>query len=141
MLRSRCLPSIDATTSTPPPNSPMAGRKLTKKKVSSNPPSNPPCVKIIRAGSPKVPRTHLLKIKTHNNPSMKWSKAYPQLYFSRTPHIHHAFHKNSTFASIKKFVLGQSELMDVDKSAPTVLIKRVKLLRPISRPGGKFFKG
>ena len=118
----------DAATSTPPPNSPTAGRKFTKKKASSNPASNPPCVKIIRGGSPRIPQTHLLEIKTHNNPSMKWPKAYPQLYFSQTPHIYHAFHKNGTFTSIKKFTLGQSELMDVDKSAQVGFKQLRKLL-------------
>ena len=59
---------------------------------------------------------------------MKWFKAYPQLYFSQTPHIHHAFHKNGTFASIKKFALGQSEFMDVDKSVQVGFKKLRKLL-------------
>jgi len=62
---------------------------------------------------------------------VNWSKAYPQLYLSQTPHIHHAFHKNGTFKSVKKFVLGQSELADTDKCAQVGFKKLRKLLGDI----------
>ena len=122
-----CLP-YDFTTSTSPPNSSTADRKATKRKGPSNSSSNPPGVKIIRGGSSEVPQTHLLEIKTGINIRVKWPKVYPQLYLSQTPHIHHAFHKNGTFTSVEKFALGQSELMDVDKSAQVGFKKLRKLL-------------
>ena len=117
-----CLP-YDATTSRPPSHRPTGRRNAAKKKT-----SNSLDVKIIRAGSSEVPQTHLLEIKTHNSPSMKWQKTYPQLYLSQTPHVHHAFHRNGTFTQVKKFTLGQSELTEVDKNAQEGFKKLRKLL-------------
>lgn len=122
-----CLP-YDATSSTSSSQSPVIGRTAKKKKSSSGPPPNPRNVKIIRAGSSQVPQTHLLEIKTHQGQRMNWSKAYPQLFLSQTPHIHHAFHKQGTFTSVKKFTLGQSGLADVDKNAQVGFKKLRKLL-------------
>ena len=123
-----CLP-YDTSTSVPRSNNPATGRKVTRKQnTSSGSSSNLPDVKIIRAGSSEVPQTHLLEIKTHGDPHMRWSKAYPQLYLSQTPHIHHAFHKNGTFTLVKKFLLGQNELIDIDKSAQVGFKKLRKLL-------------
>ena len=68
------------------------------------------------------------EIKTHNGPQLKWPKVYPQLYLSQTPHIHHAFHKNSTFTFVQKFTVGQSELANVDKTAQAGFKKLRKLL-------------
>jgi len=62
---------------------------------------------------------------------MDWQKAYPQLYLSQTPHIHHAYHKHGTFTAIKKFMLGQSELASVDKNAQVGFKKLRKLLGDI----------
>jgi hypothetical protein len=111
-----------------PPKRPPTRAKVTKNKPSSSTPSNTSDVKIIRAGSSEVPQTHLLEIKTHGRASMKWSKTYPQLYLSQTPHIHHAFHTNGTFTRVMKFTLGQSELVKVDKSAQEGFKKLRKLL-------------
>jgi hypothetical protein len=122
-----CLP-YDATSSAPPSSSPATGKTVAKKKPSSGSSSNPPDVKIIRAGSSQVPQTHLLELKTHTTAYMHWPKAYPQLYFSQTPHIYHAFHKSGTFTSVKKFTLGQSELVEVDKNAQVGFKKLRKLL-------------
>ena len=122
-----CLP-YDASILAPPSNNPTIGRKVAKKKTSLGPSSNPPDVKIVRAGSSEVPQTHLLEIKTHHSTSLKWPNTYPQLYLSQTPHVYHAFHKGGTFTSIKKFVLGQSELMEVDKNAQVGFKKLRKLL-------------
>ena len=55
-------------------------------------------------------------------------EAYPQIYLSQTPHIYHAFHKNGTFTSVTKFMLGQSELVEVDKSAQVGFKELRKLL-------------
>jgi len=121
-----CLP-YDVSTSTPLPRIPGVGRRVTKNTASGSS-SNPLDVKIVRAGSSKVPQTHLVEIKTHNSRHLNWPKTYPQLYLSHTPHVHHAFHKNGTFASVKKFVLGESELVDVDKNAQAGFKKLRKLL-------------
>jgi len=117
-----CLP-YDASTSTPPSKIPAVGRRVTE-----NTSSNPLDIKIIRAGSSKVPQTHLVEIKTHNSAYLNWPRTYPQLYLSQTPHVHHAFHKGGTFTSVKKFVLGEGELVDVDKSAQVGFKKLRKLL-------------
>ena len=122
-----CLP-YSAASSEPSSDNPATGKAVMKKKLSSGSSTNPPNVKIIRAGSSQVPQTHLLEIKTHSGPRMKWPKAYPQLFLSQTPHIHHAFHRSGTFTSIKKFTLGQSELEDVDKNSQVGFKKLRKLL-------------
>ena len=121
-----CLP-YDGIPSTSPSIGPTTRRAFSKKKPSGSSP-NPPDVNIIRAGSSRVPQTHLLEIKTHQSARMNWPKAYPQLYLSQTPHIHHAFHKNGMFTSVKKFALGQSELAEVDKNAQVEFKKLRKLL-------------
>ena len=112
------MPSV----SRPPPHRPT-GRGNTAKKT-----SNSLDVKIIRAGSPEVLQTHLLEIKTHGSPPMRGQKTYPQLYLSQTPHVYHAFHRNGTFTHVKKFTLGQSELMEVDESTQDEFKKLRKLL-------------
>ena len=124
-----CLP-YDAASTRPSSNRPATGRVATKKKPSGSS-SNPPDVKVIRAGSSRVPQTHLLEIKTHSSSSMNWSKTYPQLFLSQTPHVHHAFHKSGNFTSVKKFTLGQSNLADVDKGAQEGFKKLRKLLGDI----------
>ena len=121
-----CLP-YDGIPSTSPSIGPATRRAFAKKRPSGSS-SNPPDVNIIRAGSSRVPQTHLLEIKTHQSARMNWPKAYPQLYLSQTPHIHHAFHKNGMFTSVKKFALGQSELTEVDKNAQVEFKKLRKLL-------------
>jgi len=121
-----CLP-YDFGTSPPPSKNPAIGGRVTKgTSVGSS--SNPLDIRIIRAGSPNVPQTHLVEIKTHSNTYLNWPKTYPQLYLSQTPHVHHAFHRNGIFTSVEKFVLGQSELMDVDKGAQVGFKKLRKLL-------------
>ena len=122
-----CLP-YDSGTSPPPSKSPAIGSKVTKKGTSVGSSSNPLDVRIIRAGSSNVPQTHLVEIKTHSNPHLKWPKTYPQLYLSQTPHVHHAFHKNGTFTLVKKFSLGQSELEDVHEDAQVGFKKLRKVL-------------
>ena len=122
-----CLP-YDATSSTSPSNNTAPSKTVTKMEPPSGSSSNHLDVNIIRARSSQVPQTHLLEIKTHNRPSMKWKEAYPQIYLSQTPHIYHAFHKNGTFTSVTKFMLGQSELVEVDKSAQVGFKELRKLL-------------
>ena len=126
-----CLP-FDAASSTSPSNNPTVSWRVPKKKKPSGPSTNPSSVKIIRGGSSRVPQTHLLELKTHGSPgSMNWQKAYPQLYLSQTPHIHHAYHKQGTFTSVRKFMLGQTELAEVDKNAQAGFKKLRKLLGDI----------
>src|SRR5579872_25249 len=62
-----------------------------------------PHVAIIRAGS-RVPQSHLIELKTYSKAAGKsWSKSYPQLYLSQTPHIYYGNHKGGKFSEIKKF--------------------------------------
>ena len=124
-----CLP-YDASTSAFPSKNPTMGRKVAKKKTTLGPStsSNPLDINIIRAGSSEVPQTHLVEIKTHSNTYLNWPKTYPQLYLSQTPNVHHAFHKNGTFTSVEKFVLGQSKLVGIDRSAQVGFKKLRKLL-------------
>ena len=122
-----CLP-YDTTTLTSPSNNTTTGRTSKEKEPSSGSSSNPPDVKIIRAGTSQVPQTHLVEIHTHQNQYMNWPNAYIQLYLTQTPHIHHGFHKKGTFTSVEKFMLGQSELMDVDKTEQVGFKKLRKLL-------------
>ena len=86
-------------------------------------------MRILRGGSSDVPQTHLLEIKTHKTmKSTRWSRTYPQLYLSQTPHVYHAYHNNGTFTNINKFTLGQRELVGIDKSAQEGFKKLRKLL-------------
>jgi len=111
---------------------PTNDKEAAKKGFPSGPTSNPLDVKTIRAGSSSVPQTHLLELKTRNvkdsRPYINWSKMYPQLYLSQTPHIHYAYHKDDTFSHVKKFALGQGELMEADKRAQVGFKKLRKLL-------------
>jgi hypothetical protein len=124
-----CLP-YDASSSSPPSNHPATSKVVAKKKSSSGSSSNSLDVKILRAGSHEVPQTHLVEIKTHNGSrrTMRWSKTYPQLYLSQTPHVYHAFHNSGTFTLVEKFTLGQSNLTDIDESAQEGFKKLRKLL-------------
>lgn len=122
-----CLP-YDATPSRLSSGHPVASKGATEKRFSSGSSSNPSDVRILRAGSSEVPQTHLLEIKTHGGAGMNWSKTYPQLYLSITPHVHHAFHKHGTFTHVKKYTLGQSELVDINERAQDGFKKLGKLL-------------
>ena len=125
-----CLP-YDAASSIPPSNNPVVGRRSAKGKPFSGSDLNPPVVRIRRGGSSQVPQTHLIEIHAHNDLNMKWPNAYPQLYLTNTPHMYHAFQKNGVFTSVKKFTLGQSELVDIDKSEQVGFKKLRKLLGDI----------
>ena len=122
-----CLP-YDTTTSKPPSNDATTDRTAMKKEPSSGSSSNPPDIRIIRAGSSQVPQTHLVEIHTRSNQYKNWPNSYIQLYIGQTPHLYYAFHKKGTFTSVEKFMLGQSELMDVDKTEQVGFKKLRKLL-------------
>lgn len=122
-----CLP-YGSTPSTPPSGRPATRKRAMKKKPSLGSSPSPPDVTIIRAGLSNVPQTHLLEIKTHTRPGMKWTRTYPQLYFSQTPHIYHAFCSNGTFTHVKKYTLGQSDLTKVEENAQEGFKKLRKLL-------------
>jgi len=93
--------------------------------------SNPPDIKIVRAGS-QVPQTHILEIKTQSNPGdLKWARTYPQLYLSQTPHIYYAFHTRGVFHTVDKYTTGEGNLIAVDQGAREGFKKLRKLLGAI----------
>jgi len=91
------------------------------KRIPPPPPSAPPInepvhVAIIRAGSP-VPQSHLIELKTYSKSKKQWSRSYPQLFLSQTPHIYYGAHKDGTFSEIKKYTLGEPHLEAIDQNA------------------------
>ena len=125
-----CLP-YDAASSIPPSSNHVFGRRSTRGNPFSGSDLDPPVVKIIRGGSTQVPHTHLIEIHDHGDPNVEWPDAYPRLYLTQIPHTYHAFHKNGVFTSVEKFMLGQSELADIDKSEQVGFKKLRKLLDDI----------
>ena len=126
-----CLP-YDITSSTNPSDGPTVD-KAAREEPSSGSSSDTQDLRIIRVGSSNVPQTHLLEIKTHSikaggGLSAKWPRTYPQLYLSQTPHIHHAYHKHGTFIEVRKFRLGQDELVAIDQRAQVGFKKLRQLL-------------
>jgi hypothetical protein len=64
---------------------------------------------VVRGGSP-VPQSSLLEIKTQCIAGEHWSKHYPQLYLSQTPHIFIATHTQGKFHTVRKWQLGSPDL-------------------------------
>jgi hypothetical protein len=75
-----------------------------------------PRVAVIRAGS-RVPQSHLIELKTYSKAGKEWSRSYPQLFLSQTPHIYYGVHKNGRISEIKKFSLGEPHLRPIDQNA------------------------
>ena len=76
-------------------------------------------LKIFRAGI-QVPQSNLLEMTTRSEISaarFDWGDAYPQLYFSQTPHHHLAVHRTGTFFSIAKRKIGENDLVAVEGKA------------------------
>ena len=84
-----------------------------------------PHVAVIRAGSP-VPQSHLIELKTYSRSGKAWSRSYPQLFLSQTPHIYYGTHKGGNFSEIKKFTLGEPHLEPIDQNAQ-VGFKKLKV--------------
>lgn len=85
-----------------------------------------PRLDIIRAGS-RVPQSHLIELKACSRSRKHWTRSYPQLFLSQTPHIYYGTHKNGNFLEIKKFTLGEPHLEPIDQRAQ-VGFKKLKLV-------------
>jgi hypothetical protein len=103
--------------------------------AASLPPSTPvinkptlrfPHVAVIRAGT-HVPQSHLIELKTHSRSGKDWTKTYPQLFLSQTPHVYYGNHRGGNFLEIKKFTLGAPHLEPIDRNAQ-VGFKKLKAL-------------
>ena len=60
-----------------------------------------------------------------------WGDAYPQLYFSQTPHHYLAVHRSGTFFSIAKRKIGKNDLVAIESKAQIGFRKLRKLLGEI----------
>lgn len=122
-----CLP-YDVSSSRSPSNRSTIAKRAAKRKSSQGSSLNALDVRVVRAGSSNVPQTHLLELKTHCKMTMKWTRTYPQLFLSQTPHVYHAFHNKGTFTDLKKFTLGQGELVKIGGNYQEGFEKLRKLL-------------
>jgi hypothetical protein len=59
----------------------------------------------------------LIELKTYSGSRKNWSRSYPQLFLSQTPHIYYGSHKGGNFSVIKKFTLGEPHLESIDQNA------------------------
>jgi len=90
-------------------------------------------LKIFRAGA-QVSQSNLLEMTTRSEISaanFDWGDAYPQLYFSQTPHHYLAVHRSGTFFSIAKRKIGKNDLVAIESKAQTGFRKLRKLLGDI----------
>lgn len=90
-------------------------------------------LKIFRAGA-QVSQSDLLEMTTRSEISaanFDWGDAYPQLYFSQTPHHYLAVHRSGTFFSIAKRKIGKNDLVAIESRAQTGFRKLRKLLGEI----------
>ena len=90
-------------------------------------------LEISRAGT-QVPQSDLIEMTTRSEISaakFDWGDAYPQLYFSQTPHHHLAVHRSGTFFKITKRMIGKSDLIAIEKKAQPGFKKLRKLLGEI----------
>ena len=90
-------------------------------------------LKIFRAGT-QVSQSDLLEMTTRSEISaanFDWGDAYPQLYFSQTPHHYLAVHRSGTFFSIAKRKIGKNDLVAIESKAQTGFRKLRKLLGEI----------
>ena len=90
-------------------------------------------LKISRAGT-QVPQSSLLELTTRSEISaanFDWGDAYPQLYFSQTPHHYLAIHRTGTFFSIAKREIGKKDLVAIENRAQPGFRRLRKLLGEI----------
>jgi hypothetical protein len=86
---------------------------------------------VIRGGSP-VPQSSLLEIKTQCSAGEDWSKHYPQLYLSQTPHIFMATHTRGNFHTVRKWQLGSPDLTRIAETF-TDRLKKLRLALGVIR--------
>ena len=112
-----CLP-LGSTQSHRKSSHPRNGtqRKNLTRPTTNKPTLHFPHVAVIRAGS-LVPQSHLIELKTYSRSRKAWSRSYPQLFLSQTPHIYYGAHKCGNFFEIKKFTLGEPHLEPIDQNA------------------------
>jgi hypothetical protein len=90
-------------------------------------------LKIFRAGT-QVPQSDLIELTTRSEISaanFDWNDAYPQLYFSQTPHHYLAVHRSGTFFSIAKRRTGERDLVTIESRAQPGFRKLRKVLGEI----------
>lgn len=90
-------------------------------------------LKILRAGT-QVPHSDLIEMTTRSEISaanFDWGDAYPQLYFSQTPHHYLAVHRSGTFFTIAKRRIGTGDLVGVESRAQPGFKKLRKVLGEI----------
>lgn len=101
--------------------------------VSSLSPLTSTDLKISRAGA-QVPQSSLLEMTTRSEISaanFDWGDAYPQLYFSQTPHHYLAIHRSGTFFSIAKRTVGKKDLVAIESRQQPGFRRLRKLLGEI----------
>lgn len=96
-----------------------------------------PHVAVIRAGA-RVPQSHLIELKTCSGSGKDWSKTYPQLFLSQTPHVYYGNHRGGNFSEIKKFTLGAPHLEPIDRNAQDGFKKLNVLLMTIQGVVGRY---
>lgn len=90
-------------------------------------------LKIFRAGT-RVPQSGLIELTTRSEISaanFDWNDAYPQLYFSQTPHHYLAVHRSGTFFSIAKRKIGERDLVVIESRAQPGFRRLRKILGEI----------
>jgi len=101
--------------------------------VSSPSPLTSADLNIFRAGT-QAPQSSLLELTTRSEISaanFDWGDAYPQLYFSQTPHHYLAVHRSGTFFSIAKRMIGKQDLVAIENRAQPGFKRLRKLLGEI----------
>ncbi|KAJ6555034.1 hypothetical protein DFH09DRAFT_577992 [Mycena vulgaris] len=80
---------------------------------------------VIAGGAP-VPHTAIVELTTRAErraAEYDWTEAYPQLFFSQTPHHFLAVHNRGRFAEVQKRKLGAPELRAVERTLQPSLKK------------------
>jgi len=111
----RTKPTLNSSACPPPPST----------SATNKPTLRFPHIAVIRAGS-RVPQSRLIELKTYSKSRKAWSRSYPQLFLSQTPHIYYGAHKDGNISEIKKFSLGEPHLESIDQNAQ-VGFKKLKV--------------
>ncbi|KAJ7776845.1 hypothetical protein DFH07DRAFT_877028, partial [Mycena maculata] len=104
----------------------LAGINLSPMSSSSAPSPKSSNGLTIREGGAVVPHSSLVELTTRTErreAEFDWTDAYPQLFFSQTPHHFLAVHNRGRFVAVKKRKLGSPELRDVERTIQPSLKK------------------
>jgi hypothetical protein len=111
-----CLPPANKTADLDDLTASLEGLNITKKAAAVKDDTDIlPLVKVVSNGT-LVPQDRLVELTTRSQKSFEtfnWADPYTQLYFSQTPHIYVAVHRNGSFQSIHKKQLGEGDLKDI----------------------------